>query len=215
MLSHLLIYCFAVLAVALVPGPDVLLIINKCLAQGKQAGLITVLGISMGLFVHIFAVTIGLSSLIVHSPLAFSSIKYLGAGYLFYLGVTAWRSAPPDFIQAELAETKPTKKTPHLHQSLHHLFWQGFITNVLNPKVILFFLAFLPQFVEPTLPYSIHVQFLILGLLFNAIGTLVNTAIALGFSALQRQLTTHTQVWAMQQKVIGVVFIALACRLLI
>ncbi|VVC76185.1 Homoserine/homoserine lactone efflux protein [Aquicella siphonis] len=204
MTQNWLIYFIAVLTVALIPGPDMLYIISQSLNHGKRLGLAAALGIGAGCFVHIFAVSIGLSSFLFHSSLAFSLIKYLGACYLLYLG-----------IQALL------KKQSALLENAHHtvtgswrkVFIQGLFTNMFNPKVALFFLAFLPQFVTPASSHSMGLQLLILGLIFNGIGTFSNVLVALFFGTAKQWLTAHPAALKIQQKISGFLFIGLGLKL--
>jgi threonine/homoserine/homoserine lactone efflux protein len=204
MLNHLLLYLLAVLTLSLFPGPDMLYIISQSLSHGKRFGLAAALGVGTGCFVHIFAVTIGLSSILLESSLAFTIIKYLGASYLFYIGVMSLLKK-----QAFL----PDKTNTVVIASWKKTFMQGLLTNVLNPKVALFFLAFLPQFVMPGLTQSMSVQLLILGLIFNLLGTTVNILIALSFGAIKHWLADHPIALTLQQKITGMILIGLSIRL--
>ncbi len=136
--ASLTLFILASIALALVPGPDLLYITARSLSQGAKAGFISALGIHTGIIVHIILAALGISALIASSPIAFDAIKYTGAAYLIYLGVIALRS------EHSLIDTDHSK-----HNSLFQIYYQGVITNVLNPKVILFFLAFFPQFLDP------------------------------------------------------------------
>lgn len=204
MAQNWLIYVIAVITVALIPGPDMLCIISQSLNHGRRLGLAAALGIGAGCFVHIFAVSIGLSSFIFHSSLAFSIIKYLGACYLLYLGIQALIKK-----QSPLLEYTETA----VSGSWRKVFFQGLITNTLNPKVALFFLAFLPQFVTPGAGHSIGIQLLILGLIFNAIGTTSNILIALFFGSAKQWLSAHPTALKVQQKISGFIFIGLGMKL--
>src|SRR5687768_5391897 len=121
------------------PGNDMLYVATRSTSQGVRAGIVSALGIAAGCFVHLLAAVIGLSAVIANSAIAFDIIKYSGAAYLVYLGIKAFISNQNKFSINEKIEK----------QSLSKLFWQGALTNVLNPKVALFFLAFLPQFIHP------------------------------------------------------------------
>lgn len=204
MTHNLSIYLIAVLTVALMPGPDMLYIICQSMGKGKQFGLSAALGIGAGCFVHIFAVTFGLSTVIFNSSLAFMIIKYLGAVYLLYIGLSSLLKKQ----SALLNQTKSFHAT-----SWKKSFMQGFLTNVLNPKVALFFLAFLPQFVDQTSNYYLGLQILILGLIFNTIGSTVNILIALFFDKIKTWLTKHPKILKMQEKITGLIFIGLSFRL--
>jgi threonine/homoserine/homoserine lactone efflux protein len=201
---NLLIYLMSVLAVALFPGPDMIYIISQSVGKGKRFGFAAALGISLGCFVHIFAVTFGLSSLIFKSSLAFVIIKYLGAIYLLYIGLSSLLKKKSALLdQVNVSHLASWKKS----------FMQGLLTNVLNPKVALFFLAFLPQFIEPSTNYSIGLQMLILGLIFNFLGTTVNILVALFFGAIKNWLSNHASALKLQEKITGVILIGLGLRL--
>lgn len=204
MSHHFLLYFIAVLTVALFPGPDMCYIISQSLSHGKRLGLAAALGIGSGCFVHIFAVSIGLSSFIFQSSLAFTLIKYIGACYLVFLGITSLISRQSALLnQINAVNAASWRKA----------FLQGLLTNIFNPKVALFFLAFLPQFVDPASHESIGIQLLFLGLVFNAIGTTVNTLVALFFGAAKQWLTTHPVALKIQQKITGCILIGLGLRL--
>lgn len=152
--DQLLLFIAAGLLLNLTPGPDLLYIIARALSQGRSAGLMSALGISAGCLVHTLAAAFGVSLLLRASPVAYDLLRLAGAAYLIYLGIKALRDSSAQRI-ARLQATP-----------LKTIFWQGFATNVLNPKVALFFLAFLPQFTDPAGNYSVTAQVLVLGALF-------------------------------------------------
>ncbi|MFF5113155.1 LysE family translocator [Streptosporangium sp. NPDC000509] len=161
--STLLIFSVASLALVLVPGPNHIYIIARAVSQGRAAGMASALGVEVGTLVHIAAAAAGLSYVIAQSATLFNVIKWAGVAYLVYLGIRALTS------RQEFA----SRETPP--QPLRAIFLEGVVVNVLNPKVILFFLAFLPQFVEPeagAVPLQIAVlggTLLFLGLLSDLI----------------------------------------------
>jgi threonine/homoserine/homoserine lactone efflux protein len=157
--STLLLYLPAMLAITLAPGADTLFVVGSALRSGSRGGLLATCGIVSGGVVHIGFATIGLSALILHSAIAFTTIKYIGAAYLCYLGV-----------RALLAGDLPSAAPPSDART-HSLFLQGFLTNALNPKVALFVLAFLPQFVSPARG-PLWTQFLTLGAIWYVTGFL-------------------------------------------
>lgn len=161
------LFVVASLVLLLTPGPAVLYVVARSLAQGRAAGLVSVLGIHLGTIVHIGAAAIGLSALIVSSALAFAIVKYLGAAYLIWIGIRTLltRDAGP---AAPVVPAEP----------LHRIFRDGFVVNVLNPKTAIFFLAFLPQFVDPARG-PLHWQILVLGFTFMALGILSDGMFAL------------------------------------
>lgn len=168
-IQNLPLFIVSGLILNVTPGPDMLYVATRSAAQGRGAGVVSALAISTGGLVHTLAAAAGLSALIVYSPVAFQAIKWAGAAYLIYLGVGSFRRAEP-------AEGR----TAGLRAPLGQVFRQGVLISVLNPKVILFFLAFLPHFADPD-SGRFAVQIVCLGLIFNTGGTMVNTAVALLF----------------------------------
>ncbi|MEO6842916.1 MAG: LysE family translocator [Bradyrhizobium sp.] len=144
------------------PGPDTAYIVGRSVQMGWRGGAAAALGISSGCLVHVFGAAIGLSALLMASSAAFTLIKWAGAAYLCFIGVTMMLSRQRPPAEDVIGSTAV---------SLRQVFWQGAATNVLNPKVALFFLAFLPQFVEADAPHK-AVAFLLLGMIFITSGTL-------------------------------------------
>ena len=170
-LDQLMLFIVAGLLLNLTPGPDVLYIVSQALRHGLRAGLVAALGITGGCFVHIMAAAVGVSALMLASAMAFTLLKWLGAAYLVYVGlrmVFARAPAPLALDAAPRAEKRPASG-----QELKAIFMRGFWTNALNPKVALFFLAFLPQFIAPAVEHK-PLAFLLLGLLFNFNAVWVN-----------------------------------------
>ncbi|MEO6457268.1 MAG: LysE family translocator [Chloroflexia bacterium] len=200
-ISTLLIFLAATLALNLTPGPDMLYVMARGVGQGHTAGVVSALGIGGGTLVHTLAVALGLSTLLVSLPTVYEAIRYAGAGYLLYLGIRTLTIRE----DVRLNTQRPA-------QSLSRIFRQGVVTNVLNPKVALFFIAFLPQFADPARG-SVAWQMLVLGLLFNVSGTTVNTIVGLLSGYLGARLKEHPTFWRVQRWFTGGVFIALAARL--
>jgi len=205
MTHHFLIYLLSVLTINLLPGPDMFYTISQSVQHGKRQGLAAALGIGSGCFVHIFAVSAGLSALIFRSALAFSIIKYVGVCYLLYLGLTS--------LMKKHAVLLDTQQGARAKVSWRKIYFQGFFINVMNPKVALFFLAFLPQFVVFTSSYPVGIQLLILGLIFNCSGTIVNILVAYFFGSLKQWLADHPIALIIQQKMTGIVLIVFGLRL--
>ncbi len=189
---------FVVAAVALlvVPGPAVLYIVTRSVEQGRAAGLVSVVGVHLGSLVHIAAAAIGLSSLLVSSAVAFNVVKYLGAAYLVFLGVRALLTR----VEPGNVEVRPAP--------LSALLRQGAVVNVLNPKTALFFLAFLPQFVDPDAG-SAALQIVFLGLVFVALGFLSDGLYAVLAGTAGNLLRSSRVYAAMQRYVSGTIFIGL------
>ncbi len=204
-LPHLLAFIAAGWLLNLTPGPDVLYIVANSLRSGARAGIVGGLGIVTGCFVHVFAAAVGVGTLLATSAAAFSVLKYMGAAYLLYLGVRALlsRAQPPADLReaAAAAGERPLKA----------VFLGGFWTNVLNPKVALFFLAFVPQFIAPGAEHAALV-FVLLGVLFNlnSIPVIVGWALAAGWMA-RRGAVQKGMHWL--DRVAGVLFIGFGLKL--
>jgi threonine/homoserine/homoserine lactone efflux protein len=156
-------------ALILTPGPDMLYVITRGIAQGRSAGVISALGVTVGILVHTLLAAFGLAVILQTSTLAFLTVKYAGAAYLIYLGVKALNATGSFVIQTE---RQPLR--------VGAIFWQGVISNVTSPKIALFFVAFLPQFVHRDYG-NVPLQMLVLGLLFAFFGVLFLTVV--GYSA--------------------------------
>ncbi len=197
----LIVFLGAVLLLAVTPGPDLLYIAARSAGEGRAAGLASVLGISIGIVGHTAAVSLGLSSLLRAVPLAFEILRWTGAAYLVALGLQ--RLLRPRHVLGARS-TEPA--------SLRVVFVQGLFTNILNPKVALFFVAFLPQFVDPSAG-RVGPQLFVLGCLFNALGSCVNLAAALLASRGTAWLRAGTGSSSLLHRVSGGVMVALGARL--
>ena len=195
-INTLILFTLASLALIVVPGPAVLYIIARSLEQGRLAGLASVLGVGAGALVHFIAAALGLSALLASSALAFSIIKYAGAAYLIYLGFYTLFSKR----KVKTAEVKP--------HPLGSVFIQGIVVNLLSPKMALFALAFLPQFLDPTRG-SLAVQALVLGSVFVTIAFLSDGLYALLAGGLGSWLRQHVGFLRAQRYVSGGVYLAL------
>lgn len=188
--STLLVFAATSAAVVAVPGPNHLYITARGVAQGRRAGVASALGVETGTLVHIAAAAAGLSYLIARSAALFSVVKWAGVAYLAYLGLRALTSGEAAAHEA-------------LAQPLHRVFLEGVLVNVLNPKTVLFFLAFLPQFVDPS--GDVPGQVVLLGLVLAVIGLTSDLAYALTAGALGRRLRARTL-----RYLSGVVYLGLA-----
>jgi threonine/homoserine/homoserine lactone efflux protein len=184
-LDQLLLFIAAGLLLNLTPGPDVLYVVSNALRGGARVGMVAALGITAGCFVHIFAAAVGVSALMAASTTAFTVLKWVGAAYLVYVGVRLLLSKASSAIQFE-ADNLITERARG-KDSLIAVFLGGFWTNALNPKVALFFLAFLPQFIAPSVVNK-PLAFLLLGLLFNFNGMWVNFGWALAAAWMARRV---------------------------
>jgi len=197
-------FVLACLALNLTPGADMTYVIARSTTQGRDAGIAASLGIAAGCFAHSLLAALGVSALLAKSATLFLTVKYVGAGYLLYLAWKALRSAGA----GDATPTDAILSTPPLGK----LFVEGFLTNLLNPKVALFILAFLPQFVDPTKGSSVA-QILLLGLIFNTGGTLVNCTLAAsaGMGAARLKDSLSFRLWL--NRFSALVFVGLALRL--
>ncbi|RKU00922.1 lysine transporter LysE [Burkholderia sp. Nafp2/4-1b] len=200
---------FFVLAVFLLnvtPGPDTAYIVGRSVAQGRGAGLMSALGISAGCCVHALACAFGLTALLAASAAAFTVIKLVGAAYLIYLGVrmllTTQAAAPAGGEAARATAAKP----------LRQLFMQGFWTNVLNPKVVLFFVSFFPQFVSPDSPRK-ALAFLALGSVFVVMSTIWTCIVAWVAGSVTQRFSGKPGVKKWLDRTVGSAFVGLGLRL--
>ena len=172
-------FAVASLALLIVPGPSVLYIVTRSIDQGRSAGLVSVLGIHTGSVVHVAAAALGVSAILASSAVAFGVVKYVGAAYLIWLGIRTIR---------ERHEERPSG--PVGGRSLGRVYAQGVVVNVLNPKTALFFLAFLPQFVDVSRG-AVTLQIVILGLTFILLGFVSDGSYALVASRVSRRFSTR------------------------
>jgi threonine/homoserine/homoserine lactone efflux protein len=193
-----LVFCGAALALLLVPGPAVLYIVARSASQGRRAGLISVVGIHVGTLVHIAAAVVGLSALIVASAATFTMVKLAGAAYLVYLGISTLRH------RNVLIDSTPGSA----QRTSRRVFTDGVVLNILNPKTAVFFLAFVPQFVDVDAGNS-TVQLVILGVLFIALGLVTDGAYALAGSWIGTRLRRSPRLARRSETTAGVVYLSL------
>jgi threonine/homoserine/homoserine lactone efflux protein len=195
--STLALYLIAVIVLLVTPGPAVLYVVTRSIDQGRSAGIASVLGIQFGTLFHIAAAAFGLSALLVSSATAFSIVKYMGAAYLIYLGIRKF------MIREELKETPMAER-----KKMATVFYQGVLVNLLNPKTALFFLAFLPQFVDPGRG-PVAGQILFLGFLFVFLGILSDGTYALLAGTFAKWLKGNLRFLRFQRYFAGSVYIVL------
>ncbi|CAN5330076.1 LysE family translocator [soil metagenome] len=181
----------------LIPGPAVMYIVSTGVSRGRRAAIASVLGIETGAVVHVVAAAVGASALVASSAVAFSVLKYAGALYLFYLGWKTLRSSDSPLVNRVAIELSPWRS-----------FGRGVLVNALNPKVALFFLAFIPQFVNPDRG-QVAVQFLSLGAIFIGVAFVIDTSYAFASGVIGRLVARSPRVATMQKRFAGFAYIAL------
>jgi threonine/homoserine/homoserine lactone efflux protein len=195
--SSLIIFMTGAMLLLLVPGPAVLYITSRSIGLGRAAGLVSAMGIAVGTLFHAAAATLGLSALLVSSASAFRLVKYVGAAYLIYLGIRTLRGG-------DASELGPSRE----RLSLRRVFGQGVLVNLLNPKTALFFLAFLPQFVDPARGHA-SLQIFELGVLFALMGWVSDSVWATIAGTFGTRLRGNVRLRSTQRKISGGVLIAL------
>ena len=201
MVAPLVVFLVATIALNLSPGPDMLYVISRSMGQGRRAGIVSALGIGAGTLFHMSVTAIGLSAVLLSLPIAYEMIRYAGAAYLFYLGFR--------MLMNSRVPLSPQSPAPIQKESLTAIFRQGVTTNVLNPKVALFFLAFLPQFVNEV-QGGFALQIVFLGLLFDASGTTWNIIVALLAGRASSALRNRSGFTRVQRILPGAILIALS-----
>ena len=196
--SRFAVFAVAAMVLLLVPGPAVVYIVAQSMHQGRRAGVVSVLGIHVGTSVHVLAATVGLSQLLVSSATAYTVVKYAGAAYLVVLGLRRILTRDRAAESAVVVDLRPNAQ----------LFRQGVLVNVLNPKTALFFLAFLPQFVDVNAGH-VPVQIAVLGATFVLLGLVTDTVWALAAGAVGSTLRRSTRAMRAERLASGAVFIAL------
>lgn len=200
--ENLLLFVMSGLLLNITPGSDILYILGRSSSQGFRGGAIAALGIGAGCIVHVMAATVGISAVIAASATAFTVVKYVGAAYLVYIGIMMFRKR-----KETSGDIQPMPAT-----RLRTIFWQGFLTNALNPKVALFFLAFLPQFISPDAENK-SLALLFLGLLFNFNGTLWNIFVAWAASNVANRIRQTGALTKWMNRAIGALFIYFGVKL--
>lgn len=199
---HLETFILAVILFALTPGVDTIYILNRTISQGWKAGIYSSLGILSGVLFHIMLAVLGLSIILAESALAFSIVKYLGAAYLIYLGIMSLFSKKGDV----------TKLEEEKKDSMLRIYISGVVTNVFNPKVALFFLAFFPQFIEPSYKGIIN-PFLSLGIIYIFIDLVWCVLITFSASFFTKKVLQNPKISLWMSRVSGMVYIALGIKI--
>lgn len=188
-------------ALIISPGPDMIYVITRGMAHGRKAGMLSAVGVVCGILVHTTAAALGLTLILQTSALAFLLVKFVGAAYLLYLGIQAWREKSTFTLQPSTSIARSST-----------LFWQGVLSNVFNPKIAIFFLAFLPQFVEKG---SIHVtwQMIILGVTFALFGLIFLLTVGYFSGTIGKWLTYRPGYAQFFQRLAGGILMGLGLRL--
>jgi threonine/homoserine/homoserine lactone efflux protein len=195
--SHFALFVAAGLTLLVIPGPAVLYVVGQSIDGGRRTGLVSVLGITTGTLVHIAAAVAGLSALIVSSAVAFNAVRYAGAAYLILIGIRRLLTREEDVA--------PIERAP---RSLRHAYTRGIVVNILNPKTALFFLAFLPQFVDVSRG-RVWLQIAVLGLSFAGLGLLSDSAYAVVAGTVADRLRDSRRFRVIQRWVSGSLFVGL------
>jgi threonine/homoserine/homoserine lactone efflux protein len=221
-ITHFSVFLLSCVALSLTPGPDSAFVVARSVAGGRKAGLASALGVALGCCVHLTATVLGLTAILASSVQAFTIVKLVGAAYLVYLGArmlfATMRKTPANSAGvtdvtgvtggAVSDPVQPSGET----RSLRKVFVQGLTTNLLNPKVVLFFVAFFPQFVEPDAPQK-SLAFLVLGLSFVAISTLWTATLACAAGTLSTRIGASPRAKVIIDRIVGGVFVGLGVRL--
>ncbi|MBA3274970.1 MAG: LysE family translocator [Chloroflexia bacterium] len=197
-LPTLLTFALAATLLIIVPGPNVIYIITRGIDQGRRAAIASALGVETGMLFHIGAAVLGLSALVASSELVFNLVKYAGAAYLVWMGIVSLRTRVTDLEVPTISR----------RASYRRLFTQGMVVNILNPKVGLFFVAFLPQFIDPGRGGS-TVQILVLGGVFVAIAVISDLVYALASGSIGSWLSTRVRIARQRDRFAGIVYILL------
>jgi threonine/homoserine/homoserine lactone efflux protein len=195
--SSLLLFITGAAVLLVIPGPAVTYVVSRSIGHGRAAGLVSVMGIVTGTLCHVVAAALGISALLASSTVAFRFVKYLGAAYLIYLGIKTLRRKDEQLVEADTGETK-----------LIRIYGQGLLVNVLNPKTGLFFLAFLPQFVDPARGH-VTLQILQLGILFALMGWCSDSVYAVIAGTVAERIRGSLRLRRAQRNVSGSALIAL------
>ena len=203
-IHDLWLFVLSGLLLNITPGPDTLYIVGRSSAQGWPAGAVAALGIGAGALVHICAAALGLSAILAASAAAFTAVKIVGAAYLVYVGIS--------LIRSKSSTQKPPIASVNRPTAMRGIFFQGFLTNILNPKVALFFLAFLPQFVSSDAA-SKPLAFLFLGAIFDFNGTIWNLLVAWSTARISNRLGASDQFKTWFNRCVGSLLVFVGIRL--
>ncbi|TQR07769.1 LysE family translocator [Psychrobacillus lasiicapitis] len=199
--THFTAFLVATLVIAIVPGPDMAYIVSRSIAEGKKVGIATSFGMQVGVMFHILLAAFGLSALLMTSALVFQIIKYIGAAYLIYLGIQTIRDKKG--ININIQDNQG---------GIRKAFWQGAIIDIFNPKVALFFLTFLPQFISPNMRNTFF-QFIFLGVVFALLTLIVDIGYSMIAGSIKNVLTKNNTAMQWQKKISGFTLVGLGTLL--
>ncbi|QQR89701.1 MAG: LysE family translocator [Myxococcales bacterium] len=202
-LTYWIVFISAAVALNLSPGPDLIYVLSRTVAQGRKVGLASSVGVCTGALVHVAAAAFGLSAILASSAVAFAAIKYAGAVYLCYLGIKAWRHAGSGFHFSQAKDEG---------LSVLAAFKQGALTDILNPKVAIFFMAFLPQFVRPDAGNP-QVQIVVLGLLVIGLALASDSILILLAAKATDFFRNDSRFTRILDRTLGTILIGLGLRL--
>jgi threonine/homoserine/homoserine lactone efflux protein len=204
--TRLLLFLGAAVLLAVAPGPGMLYVLARCLAGGKREGVLSALGTFLGGMLHVFAAALGVSVILARSALAFSAVKYVGAAYLCLLGIRM-------LLEARQGEALAVDDLPReASAASRNPLWQGVATEVLNPKTALFFLSFIPQFVNRSAPH-VFLQFVLLGTVSVVLNTSADLIVILLAGPLGKKLRSSAVFRRRQRTVTGAIMIGLGTYL--
>ncbi|PKD17643.1 lysine transporter LysE [Salegentibacter salinarum] len=202
-IENLFAYMVTALFFIMTPGIDTIFVLNKSIAQGRKSGIYATLGVNAGVLTHTLFAALGLSVIIANSAYAFTIIKYVGAFYLIYLGILKFKNRK-DFL--------PTDDGKQVQKKGNNDFWSGFLTNTLNPKVALFFLAFFPQFINPTQMEN-PVPFVLLGFAYALIGIVWFLILTVFASVFSQKIKNNPNAGLWLNKLSAFVFILMGIKI--
>lgn len=199
--TQLLLFISASFILAITPGPDIIYTLTRGITQGRKAAMFAAFGFNFGIMFHTLFAALGISAILRASALAYQGVKYAGAAYLIYIGIQTWRSHSQSMVAGKADILQPMT-----------IFKQTVLCNILNPKVALFFLAFLPQFVEPT-KGSVGMQMCVLGIIFMIVSFPVFMALAMFSGAIGQRLKGNPRIEGWLKRVAGGVLVSLGLAL--
>ncbi len=215
LLVHYTPFLIASFLLNISPGPDMAYIVGQTAVHGRKIGLFSTFGVVSGAFVHVVAAALGLSAILATSALAFAIVKWVGVAYLVWLGIGAIRASfAKKHTGSDTRDLAHNTALSPRNATAFQAWRQGVMIDVLNPKVAIFFMAFLPQFVDPAQGHG-AVQFLILGSMVNLIGLMVESTIVLLVAAAAVRIKGHNKLGVWLQRALGAMFVALGARLAI